>query len=132
MAESRIFHQCFQLAEIVQLFDPAITNSACHQARQPRIVRYHEPARSNAVRDVKKFLGPELKEVMEGGFFQKLRMEFGDSIHFMAANRRKISHANISFAAFVNQRHPRQARWVVTKFRLYLIQETTIDFVNDL
>ena len=131
-AESRVFHQSFQLAEIVQLFDPAIANPPSHQAREPRIVRYHEATRRNAVSDVKKLLRPELKEVMQSGFLQQLGMEFGYSVDFMAANRGKISHANISFAAFINQRHPRNTRWVVAKFQAHLIQETTIDFVNNL
>src|SRR4029077_17310474 len=103
--ESWVFDERFQLAEIIQLFDPAIANGPGDQAGESRIVRYHESARRHPVSDVEKLLGPELKKVMQGCLLQELGMQFGHTIDFMATDRSQISHPDISFAALINERH---------------------------
>ncbi len=59
-------------------------------------------------------------------------MQLGHTIDFMATNRGKISHPDISFTALINQRHSGDARSVVGKFKAHVIKETTIDLVNNL
>src|SRR5260370_11427239 len=94
-AEARVFHKCLQLSEIVQLFDPAIPDFLGRQAREPRVACYHEPARGYAISDVKKFLWPKFIEVVQRCLLQKLGMQFGHSIDFMAADSGKISHTGV-------------------------------------
>ena len=59
-------------------------------------------------------------------------MEFGDAIDMVATHRRKMGHAHIAFAAFVNQGEAGKPVAVLREPATYLVQEATIDFIDDL
>ena len=47
----------------------------------------------------------ELDEVLENGGLQEFTVEFGDTIDLSATDASKVSHADVLWVAFLDERH---------------------------
>ncbi|MNL68209.1 hypothetical protein D3C87_1929020 [compost metagenome] len=50
----------------------------------------------------------------------------------MAAHTRQVGHAHLPFAVLIDQRQPRQARFVAVEADPHLVQQARVDFQDDL
>src|SRR6516164_92748 len=116
----------------MQLLDPGVSDFAADQTRELRIARHDESARGNAVGDVEKSVRPKFKEVVQGGLLKKLGMQFGHSIDGVAADSGEISHPDVPFTAFIDQRHPGNPRRVIGILKADFVQEATVDLEDNL
>ena len=131
LLEGRVVRQRLQLAELIEVAQPAVADALGDELGERRIADGHEPARGDAVGDIEELLRPQLGEVVHDGLDQEVRMELRHAVDMMTAHRGKIGHAHVTFAAFVNQRHPGQAGVIAREFRPHFVEEAPVDFVND-
>ena len=131
LPESGIVGQRLQLAQLVEVFEPAVADAPGDELCQRRIGNGQETPRRDAVGDVAEFLRPQLGEIAQDGLLQQIRVQSRDAVDVVAADRGQMRHADVAFAAFVNQRQPRHAGVVAGKPDAHFVQETAVDFVND-
>ena len=104
LAELRVVDQRLQLAQFGFVGQPAAANLARDQGRQLRIRHGQPHARGHAVGHVEEALRIKLVEIVQRGFLQQLRMQLGNAIDRMAADRRQVRHANILVTVLIDQR----------------------------
>ncbi len=58
-------------------------------------------------------------------------MQFSHAVHCMTADTRQVRHAHVALAAFVDQRHARDAILLAVEADAHLVQKARIDLADD-
>ena len=128
----RVVRQRLQLAELVEVAQPALADFVGDELGEGRIADRDEPARGDAVGDVAELLRPELGEVAHHRLLEQLGVEPRDAVDAVAADGGEIGHAHIPRAALVNERHARHAALIAREAGADLVEEAPVDFADDL
>ncbi len=132
LPEGGIVDELLQPAQPLQIGQPAVTDGAVQQLAQPGVGQRQEPAWRHAVGLVAEPLRPELVEVLEHTGFQQVRVQRGDTVDGVAADRGQVRHPNVLAAVLADQRHPADALLVAGEPGAHLVEEPPVDLVDDL
>ena len=130
--EGLVGRELFELLEFVELDDPLVADGFGDELREGGVRLEQPAARRDAVRDVHELLRPELVEILEERFLENLRVELGDAVDGGAGHKAHVGHADVALAVLVDERHSLQALDVAGIHRGNLLEETPVDFVDDL
>lgn len=62
---------------------------------------------------------------------EQLRVEPRDSVDVVTADGGEVGHADVTLAAFIDERHAGQSRVVAGESRAHLVEKARVDFIND-
>ena len=71
-------------------------------------------------------------EIDEHVLLEQFGMQVGDAVDRVATHAGEMGHAHVALAAFVDQRHARDARVVAEEAHAGFVEETRVDLENDL
>ena len=102
------------------------------QRAQLRIAQHDPPARRHAVGHVHELLRGHPIEVAEHGLLEQLRVQRRDPVDRVAADARQVRHAHALVPGLVDDREPPRQLIVAGMTLPHVIEEATVDLVNDL
>ncbi len=102
------------------------------QRAQLRIAQHDPPARRHAVGHVHELLRRHPIEVAEHGLLEQLRVQRRDPVDRVAADARQVRHAHALVPGLVDDREPPRQLIVAGMTLPHVIEEATVDLVNDL
>ena len=131
-AEIRVVDQRLELAQLVQIADPALADALRDAVCEARIGQHHPAPRRHAVGLVAELLRPQLGEVVEHVALEQLGVQRRHAVDGMTADAREVRHAHVALAGFVDERQARDALLVAEERHAHLIEVTRVDLVDDL
>ena len=132
LTERGVVGQWCQGAQLGQVDHPARADRLVEECAQTGIGQTHESARGHTVGLVAETFRPHLVEVLENRGLHQFGMHRRDPIDGVAADGGQISHADVLVAVLADDRHPTHPRLITGKLGPYLIEEATVDLVDDL
>ena len=121
-----------ELAQAVEVGDPAIADRPGDQACQQGIGLHQPPAGRDAVRLVVEPLRPEPVEIGRQRRLHEPAVKRGHAIDGVAADDAQVRHAHLLRRPFLDERHPLQAGEVTGPDGRHVLQEAPVDLVDDL
>jgi hypothetical protein len=127
-----VLGQGLELAQGLQIRKPALAERAIEKSAKCWIGERHETAGRDAVGLIAEALWPELIEILEHARLEQLRMQRGDTVDGVTADRGEMGHAHTLPALLPDQRQPRHPCLISRETGAHLVEETTVDLVDDL
>jgi hypothetical protein len=131
-AEAAIGSERPQLAQLVQIRDPALADRLRDRTRQCRVREAQPAARRDAVGLVVEALGKHFRKIAHGMGAQQLRMDLRNAVGAVRADNREMRHAHVLGIVLVDQAHARQPPLIAGEARAHLVEEPPVDLENDL
>ena len=76
----------FELAQSVEILQPAVADARGDQLRQSRIAQGDKTPRRHAIGDIAKFLRPKLREIAQHRLLEQLGVKLRDAVDGVAAD----------------------------------------------
>ena len=121
-----------ELAEALQVGDPAVADGVVDEPGQLAVGQPHEAARRDAVGDVGELVRPERGEVGQHVVAQQLGVQLGDAVDLGASDGGEVRHAHTLLGVFGDHRHAAGADLVAGEGLADLLEELVVDPVDDL
>ncbi len=119
-------------AQLLEVGTPSHADRRVEQARQTRI-RHQQPSPlGDAVGLVAELFRPQLIEVGHQPRLDEFGVQLRNAVHRMAADDRKMRHADLAFVALLDDRHTLEAFRIVLRDQFRVRHEAPIDLVDDL
>ena len=131
LMELGIIGKSFELAELVKVTQPAVTDATADKRRQLRITDRDEPPRRNAIGNIAELLRPHLGKILHHQLPEHLRVHPCHAVDVVTAHCGKMGHTHISFTAFIDKRHSGKTRVIAGKLCPHFIEKTAVDFIDD-
>ncbi len=132
IAELLVLGVRLELAQSLQVGQPADPQRIGDQLRQRRVGQPDEPARCDAVGHVGELAREELVEVGQHLVAQQLRVQLGHAVHLGPGDRGQVRHPDGPLRVLGDDRHPADPELVTVEPLGDLLQELLVDPVDDL
>ena len=94
----------FELAQLFQVVNPAMAETASKQVGEAGIGEDHPAPRGDAVGFVGEFFRRELVEIAQNVRLEQVGVQRGDAVDGVAAESGKVRHAHVAFTALFDDR----------------------------
>ena len=132
LAKRRVVGQRRELGEPTGVVEDGRPDGVDNEAREARIRLIQPAAERDAVGLVHDAAGIERTEILEHRRAHEFRVQAGDTVHAMRAEKGEVAHAHVATAILLDQRHRRQPAGVVAAARTELIEVLGVEEVDDL